>query len=304
MYAWDDTGATFTVGTASATNTPTSAPTKTPTNTPVPPTNTPQPSTATPTGSATPAPSFTFKKVVESASAIAPGATEHFTATIMANETLSNELVDFEVYNSAGVKVWQTWQSPVSFTANVARKFSSAWAIPAGQARTPPPRVRTPISMLRPRRPGIPTGVIPRGRRSASSAIPRGDASFLAAFAGAGLDRRQSLCGEGPGADGVSAYNGVACAPDCSSGVPITPASASARGSHIVNVVPSPSIDATSMRPPCAATISWQMNRPNPKPPFARARISPRWLACAGSGSESVSVEMVEGVGYRLKRPA
>ena len=46
-------------------------------------------------------------------------------------------------------------------------------------------------------------------------------------------------------------------------GVPVA-----SSGSRTVNVVPSPTADATSMRPPCAVTTSWEMNRPRPNPPF------------------------------------
>jgi hypothetical protein len=42
--------------------------------------------------------------------------------------------VDFEVYNSAGSKVYQTYQSGVSFVANTPRSFQATWSVPAGQA--------------------------------------------------------------------------------------------------------------------------------------------------------------------------
>jgi hypothetical protein len=47
---------------------------------------------------------------------------------------VSNELVDFEVYNSSGAKVWQTSQSPVSFSAGVAKRFTASWVVTTGQA--------------------------------------------------------------------------------------------------------------------------------------------------------------------------
>ena len=162
LYAWNDNAATFTVGAASATNTPTNTavpPTSTPlpptvTKTPVPltntPTHTPVPPTNTPTSSATNTPVpptstatvspvtpvVTFDKVAESAVSIRPGQTEHFTATLTINSSLSNELVDFEVYNAAGGKVWQTWRSPLSFNAykprTVTAAFRTASTLPAG----------------------------------------------------------------------------------------------------------------------------------------------------------------------------
>lgn len=111
------------------TNTPV-PPTNTPTNTPVPATNTPVPPTAT---STPPALSITFNSVSESASTISPGATERFTTTITANQSISRELVDFEAYNSSGAKIWQTWLSPVTFKANTPRTFTAAYTLPPTQ---------------------------------------------------------------------------------------------------------------------------------------------------------------------------
>jgi len=156
--------ATNTLIPATATHTP-----KPPTSTPKPPTNTAVPPTATSTAppipptatstrtpvrstatstpvhatstpptiprvTSTPAPlAFTFNQTVASALSAAPGATETFTATITANHTVANELVDFEVYNGAGAKVWQTWRSPLSFTAGVPRSVTASWRIPLTQ---------------------------------------------------------------------------------------------------------------------------------------------------------------------------
>ncbi len=156
LYTWDDNAAAINVSSAAATSTPapptatatktpvppTATATKTPvpptataTKTPVPPTATPTRATASPTATQTAAPlAFTFKSAAAGPASVAPGATEHFTATIGANRSASNELVDFEVYNSSGAKVWQTSQSPVSFRAGVAKRFTASWAVPAGQA--------------------------------------------------------------------------------------------------------------------------------------------------------------------------
>ena len=126
--------------------TPTRAPaTKTPvpvtkTPTPVPATRTPTPPAATktptpPPVTSTPAPlTFTFNSAAVSASTVARGGTETFSAAIAANRSVSNELIDVEVYNASGTKVWQTWQSPVSFSANTLRQFTAAWTIPSTQA--------------------------------------------------------------------------------------------------------------------------------------------------------------------------
>lgn len=110
------------------------------TNTPIPPTNTPVSATSTPvppsaTAMNTPIGlSFTFNHASDGPSQIAPGAAEKFGTTITANGSLGNELVDFEVYNSAGAKIWQAWDSPVSFVAGKPTRFTSSWTLPAQQA--------------------------------------------------------------------------------------------------------------------------------------------------------------------------
>jgi len=96
----------------------------------VPPTSTPQPTN-------TPAPAslaFTYNSASASQSAVTPGSTETFNASITANRSVSNELVDFEVYDAAGNKVWQTFQSPTSFSGGAAHQFKVAWPVPQGQA--------------------------------------------------------------------------------------------------------------------------------------------------------------------------
>ncbi len=63
-----------------------------------------------------------------------PGRTETFTATILANRAVANELIDFEVYNNAGVQVWQTWRSSVAFSAATPQTFTASWPVPTTQA--------------------------------------------------------------------------------------------------------------------------------------------------------------------------
>jgi len=115
--------------------------TSTSTRAPVAPTTTSTPVRATstpptiPRATSTPAPlAFTFNQTTANALSAAPGATETFTATITANHAVANELVDFEVYNGAGAKVWQTWRSPLSFKAGVPRAVTASWPIPRTQA--------------------------------------------------------------------------------------------------------------------------------------------------------------------------
>ncbi len=68
-----------------------------------------------------------------SATPVTPGKTTTFTATITANRAAANELVDFELYNSAGVRVWRTWRSPVAF-GGAPRAFAASWPVPTTQA--------------------------------------------------------------------------------------------------------------------------------------------------------------------------
>jgi len=140
LYAWNDSATTLTVTAA------TTAPTATPTNTPVPPTatptNTPVPPTATPTPPtlpvntpvSPPALAITFGRTSASVASVIPGRTETFTATILANRAVANELIDFEVYNNAGVQVWQTWRSSVTFRAATPQTFTASWPVPTTQA--------------------------------------------------------------------------------------------------------------------------------------------------------------------------
>ena len=89
-------------------------------------------STATATPGATPSVSITSASAAPGT--IARGSTESFSATIVANAALSGAIVDFEVYNSANAKIYQGYQSPVTFAATVAQTFTATWAVPAGQA--------------------------------------------------------------------------------------------------------------------------------------------------------------------------
>jgi hypothetical protein len=42
-------------------------------------------------------------------------------------------LVDFEVYNAAGRKVWQSWQDKAALSGT-AQTFTARWSVPASQA--------------------------------------------------------------------------------------------------------------------------------------------------------------------------
>ncbi len=87
------------------------------------------------TATSTPSPLIVaYNSVSVSSQVIASPGTETFTATLTLNESLDHELVDFEVYNAAGTRVWQGWRSPVAFTANEPQTFTQAWPITVTQA--------------------------------------------------------------------------------------------------------------------------------------------------------------------------
>lgn len=115
-------------GSSGSTPTPTSTGTTAPTPTSTS-TSTPAP-TSTPGGSCTP--SIAFGAGSAWPSAVAAGGSVTLSTTFTASCS-TTALIDFEVYNSAGQKVWQTWQDNQSLTGQQ-QTFSTKWAIPAGQA--------------------------------------------------------------------------------------------------------------------------------------------------------------------------
>jgi hypothetical protein len=120
--------------TAAASATPTNttaASTPTRTNTPAPtntsaPTNTPKPPTATPTQSAA---TWTATGSA-SKNSLRRGQSVTLRANVRSNQARS-ALVDIEVYNSSGQKVFQQWWDNQAFSANVTRTFSTSWTIPS-----------------------------------------------------------------------------------------------------------------------------------------------------------------------------
>ncbi len=64
---------------------------------------------------------------------VAPGGVAPLTVTITATRSLANELVDFEVYTSAGQRVWQGWRAPITFVAGTPRTLALGWPVPATQ---------------------------------------------------------------------------------------------------------------------------------------------------------------------------
>lgn len=117
---------------AQPTNTP--VPTPTPTLAPTPtPTSLP---TATPTPLPTPTPNvaltFTTSATVNPTS-VAAGGNETITASVTANKNTS-ALVDIEVYDSVGNKVFQNFFDNQSLVANTAKSFPTTWTVPSTQS--------------------------------------------------------------------------------------------------------------------------------------------------------------------------
>lgn len=123
----------------------TKAPTATPTRTP-----TAVPSTTVPTATKAPAPTVSTAPSPTVSVVPQPTITEQFRTsatapTTSAGKTMpitvkvtsrdaANVLIDVEVYNAAGSKVFQAYFPNQQFTAQQTKQFVPQWAIPAGQA--------------------------------------------------------------------------------------------------------------------------------------------------------------------------
>jgi hypothetical protein len=108
-------------------------PTATPTATTLPatPTRTPTPgttATSTATAAATAQPSFTTSASV-TPNSVAAGGTATITAAVT-SATAMTALVDLEVYDPGGAKVFQQAYDNQSFTAGQTRSYSPAWSVP------------------------------------------------------------------------------------------------------------------------------------------------------------------------------
>lgn len=103
-----------------------------PTRTPTPTGSTPfPPPTSTPTSAATPDAPVSWSTSASMAKpTVNRGDTQSITATARASQSRS-ALVDIEVYDGSGNKVWQSYQDNVAFSAGVTRTFPVAWAIPS-----------------------------------------------------------------------------------------------------------------------------------------------------------------------------
>jgi hypothetical protein len=104
--------------TAVPTNTPTAVPTSTPTNISAP--------TSTPTHASSP--SFTSSAAV-SPSIVTRGGTTLIAASVK-SLTAATALIDVEVYDAAGAKVFQQVWNNQAFRAGQTRAFNSTWSVP------------------------------------------------------------------------------------------------------------------------------------------------------------------------------
>ena len=74
---------------------------------------------------------YTTSATVSPAS-VSPGATANI-AAVVSSQIASKALVDIEVYNGGGTKLFQQYFDNQTFTAGAPRTFTSPWAVPAGQ---------------------------------------------------------------------------------------------------------------------------------------------------------------------------
>jgi hypothetical protein len=72
--------------------------------------------------------------VTVSSGSVAPWNSESFTATVDAASNLTNAIVDFEIFDAGNNRIYQSYQSGVTLTANVPQTFTAAWPVPASQA--------------------------------------------------------------------------------------------------------------------------------------------------------------------------
>jgi hypothetical protein len=156
MHDWNSTAGSLTVSSSvpptatktatpvPATKTPTKAPTTAPTKTATPvaatktPTSVPATKTPTkaPTKTATPVPSGEARFTV-SASGSPRSVARGQSVTLVTGVTSTQAttvLIDVEVYDAAGKKVYQKWYDNVSLSANTKKTVRPVWAVPSGQA--------------------------------------------------------------------------------------------------------------------------------------------------------------------------
>ena len=107
-YAWTDAGTAFQVAAPLPTNTPAPSPT----STPVP---------------------ISIANAAVSPGTVAPPNTATLSAKVYTLNAMPGSIVDFEVFNAAGTRVYQTYQTGVNLAANSTQSFSANWAVPASE---------------------------------------------------------------------------------------------------------------------------------------------------------------------------
>ena len=107
-YAWTDAGTTFQVTTPLPTNTPSPSPT----------------STAVP---------VSIAGAAVSPGSVAPPNSATLSANITTSGAMPNAIVDYEVFNAANTRVYQTYQTGVNLAANSTQTFSATWPVPLTQ---------------------------------------------------------------------------------------------------------------------------------------------------------------------------
>src|SRR5579859_588600 len=89
--------------------------------------------TSTPTATPTQVASSWTTSATAAPSSVAQGASTSLTASVKSSSA-TTALVDLEVYNSSGTKIWQTWWDNQSFSAGQTRTFSATWQVPTSTA--------------------------------------------------------------------------------------------------------------------------------------------------------------------------
>ncbi|HEX8966837.1 MAG TPA: hypothetical protein VF937_03090, partial [Chloroflexota bacterium] len=108
------------------TSTPTSLPTSTPTSTPI----------STPTATATPTqtPQSTYSTSATTSPTSVPRGSRVSVTTSVASANASSVLVDVEIYDPSGARVYQKWWNNQSFSAGQTRSFTTSWSVPTSAA--------------------------------------------------------------------------------------------------------------------------------------------------------------------------
>ncbi len=74
----------------------------------------------------------TITGAAASPATVAQGGTTRLAATVTTNTALANAIVDVELYDGKGARVYQTYQDNVSFAAGAPRTITAPWTVPSG----------------------------------------------------------------------------------------------------------------------------------------------------------------------------